>query len=223
MGTQLATIEPIQPLDVRRPARLSSLPRWVAERLAVVRNEPQADRTGKHRVTPVLPACLILSQDQKMLIEQHVRAMDTVLAMTPEADGRHGEATMVAVSKMLLVLPSRESGDLGGEAKGEAFMDALEDVPFWAVQEAMRKWHRGEHGSKHDYKWQPAPAVLRDLAMVETYQVMGTRRRLKELLIAEPLVEFTDAYRAEMREKLTAVVRGVLSVNKKTSDDEAAA
>lgn len=155
-----------------------------------------------------------------MLIEQHMTDLDAMVAMTPESDARHGEATMIAVSKMLLVLPSRESGDLGGEAKGEAFMDALEDVPFWAVQEAMRKWHRAEHGPKHDYKWQPAPATLRDLAMVETYKAMGIRRRLGELVNAEAQVEFTDEHRAEMRAKLSALVTGVLSVDKTIAPSE---
>lgn len=219
MGNQLATIEQIQPPDARRPARLSLLPLWVAERLAVLRNEPQPDQEGRHRVMPVLPSSLILSSDQKMLIEQHIRAMDSVIAMTPQADVGYGEATMVAVSKMMLVLPSRESGDLGGEAKGEAFMDALEDVPFWAVQEAMRKWHRSEYGPKHDYRWQPAPATLRELAMIETYRVMATRRRLGELCAAEVLIEFSDEHRATMRAKFEAHIKGVLSVNKSKPDE----
>jgi hypothetical protein len=137
-----------------------------------------------------------------MLIENHVSELNQVLAMTPEEDEVHGELTMTTVAKMMLVLPSRESGDLVGEAKGEAYMAALEDVPSWAVQEAMRRWHRGECGAKHDYKWQPAPATLRELSLVEMYRVMGIRRQLNELLLAEPLLEFSDEHLAAMKAKL---------------------
>jgi hypothetical protein len=81
-------------------------------------------------------------------------------------------------------------------------MAALEDVPNWAVQEAMRKWHRAEYGPKHDYKWQPAPATLRELSMIETYRVMGIRRKLNDLLLAEPLIEFSPEHEASMKARI---------------------
>lgn len=155
-----------------------------------------------------------------MLIERHVGSIACVLAMTPLDDSRHGEATTAAVAKMLMVLPSKESGELGSEAKGEAYMDALEDVPFWAVQEAMRKWHRSEYGPKHEYKWQPGPSTLRDLSMIETYRVMAIRRRLTELVAAEPLMEFTESHRVNMRAKLEAHLKGLLGINKTSATGE---
>lgn len=153
-------------------------------------------------MVPVLPASLVPTKEQKMLIEGHVVELNQVLLMTPEEDIAHGELTMMTVTKMMLVLPSRESGDLVGEAKGEAYMAALEDVPSWAVQEAMRRWHRAECGAKYDYKWQPAPSTLREIAMIEMYRVMGIRRRLNELLLAEPLIEYSEEYRAGMKAKI---------------------
>jgi len=38
----------------------------------------------------------------------------------------------------------KEAWRLAGEAKGEADMLAPEDVPYWAVTIAERKWYRGE-------------------------------------------------------------------------------
>ena len=158
-------------------------------------------------MVPVLPTSLILGKEQRVQVEQHVSALTAALAMTPEDDMRHAELTMTTVTKMTLVLPSKEVGDLAGEARGEAFMAALDDVPSWAVQEAMRKWHRAEYGPKHDYKWQPAPATLRQLAMHEVYLVMGTRRKLNNILVAEPLREFTAEEEAAMREKLGSYLK----------------
>lgn len=153
-------------------------------------------------MVPVLPKSLILGSEQKMHVEQHVAALTAALAMTPIEDERHGELTLTTVTKMTLVLPSRDAGELANEAKGEAYMAALEDVPSWAVQEAMRKWYRAECGPKHDYKWQPAPATLRSVAMGETYRVMAVRRKLQEVAAAEPLREFSAEHEASMRAKL---------------------
>lgn len=202
MGTQLAIIEPIQQPDVRRPAKLSMLPSWVEQRCATCKKASQPDQAGIYREVPVLPRSLILAREQKMLVEQHVAALNAVLAMTPMEDISHGELTMTTVTKMTLVLPSKETGELAGEARAEAYMAALEDVPSWAVQEAMRRWHRAECGPKHDYKWQPAPATLRELAMIEVYRVMGTRRKLNDLLLAEPLIERTPEQEASMKARL---------------------
>lgn len=142
-----------------------------------------------------------------MQVEQHVSALTSILAMTPYEDERHGELTLTTVTKMTLVLPSKEAGELAGEAKGEAYMAALEDVPSWAVQEAMRKWYRSEYGEKHDYKWQPGPSTLRDLAMIETYRVMAVRRKLNEVLSAEPLLEFTPEHEASMKARVADYLR----------------
>lgn len=199
MGTALTTIEPIQPPDVRRPAKLTMLPPWVQQRCNLLGKEHQPSQDGIHREVPVLPSNLILDHRQKVLIERHITDLALILEMTPLNDERHGELTLTTVTKMTLVLPGRESGDLAAEAKGEAYMAALDDVPSWAVQEAMRKWHRSEYGPKHDYKWQPAPATLRELALIETLMVKATRRKLNELLLAEPLLEFTDEQRAAMK------------------------
>jgi hypothetical protein len=202
MGTQLAIIEPIPLPDVRRPAKCMQLPPWLMQRCSALGKASQPDRSGNHREVQVLPKSLILGEDQKMLVERHISALETMLSMTPYDDESHGSLTMQTVTKMMLVLPSRESGDLVGQAKGEAYMDALDDVPSWAVQEAMRKWHRAEYGPKHDYKWQPAPSTLRELAMIETYRIMGLRRRLNGVLAAEPLLEFTPEHEASMRAKI---------------------
>lgn len=207
MARELTIIEPIPLPDVRRPAKLTMLPPWVAQRCDICRKENQAGPSGKHREIPVLPRSLILGKEQKMVVEKHIAALTNILAMTPYEDVRHGELTLTTVSKMTMVLPCKESGDLAGEAKGEAYMAALEDVPNWAVQEAMRKWHRSEYGDKYDYVWQPGPSTLRDLAMIETYRVMATRRKLTEILLAEPLVEFSEEHRSRMKEKVNPSLR----------------
>lgn len=153
-----------------------------------------------------------------MLVERHIAALADILVMTPEANPQCAEATTIAVSKMTMVLAGRESGEFAAEAKGEAYMDALEDVPCWAVKEALRKWNRSECGAKHDYKWQPVPSTLRELAMVEVYRVMAIRRRLGELLVAESIIEFTEEHRAAMMAKIEEHLKRTLSVNRNVGE-----
>lgn len=149
-----------------------------------------------------LPSFMILSSEQKTLVEGHLREMGPIFEMTPENADQFAEATLTVVSKMIVTLAGRETGELGGEAKGEAFMAALDDVPSWAVQEASRRWYRGECGQDHDYKWMPDPATLRKLAQTEMFRVKGVQRQLADLLAAEPLVEFSKDHEAAMREKI---------------------
>jgi hypothetical protein len=155
-----------------------------------------------------------------MLIERHMAALGDILAMTPEVNPKNAEATMIAVSKMTMVLAGRESGEFAAEAKGEAYMDALDDVPFWAVKEALRKWNRSECGPKHDYKWQPVPSTLRELALSEVYAVKAMRRRLADLVNAEPLIEFTPEQEASMRAKIAAHLSGCLKSTRDVATGE---
>lgn len=205
MAQDLAKIEPIPLPDVQRPAKLTLLPEWAEVLCATLKTETQRDRFGKYRVIAFLPREMMPSKTHCGLITNHAAALDKVLAMTPESDFRHAEQTVTAISKMMLTLPSREAGDLAAEAKSEAYMAALDDVPCWAVQEAMRRWYRGECGAKHDYRWQPAPATLRELALVETYRVRAVRRKMSQLLTAEPLIEFDEGHCQRMREKIQSL------------------
>jgi hypothetical protein len=66
---------------------------------------------------------------------------------------------------MLLAYPMAGGSAESGKARGEAYLDALDDVPPWAMAEAIRKWHRGECGPDHNYRFAPAPAELRYAVM----------------------------------------------------------
>jgi hypothetical protein len=92
---------------------------------------------------------------------------------------------VTAVSKMIMALGGKKLSDLTGEAKGEAYTVALNDVPCWAVEEALRKWYRGEFEKEYDYSFPPASAILRKHARDEQYLVRYRGQRLRELLQAE--------------------------------------
>ena len=206
MGTELALIEPLKLPDIRRPAQIPSLPEWVVLRLESLKENWQSDATGKGSLALTLPADLILSDTERAMVEQHIRSLGTLVEKTPANSADCEAETLIIVTKMLLALPGQKSTDTGNEAKGEAYLAALDDVPPWAVQEAVRKWYRGEHGGKFDYRWSPVPADLRSLARNEEFKVRGRMTVLERIARAVPLVEFSPEHCENMLKRLQEVI-----------------
>jgi hypothetical protein len=95
---------------------------------------------------------------------------------------------LAIVSKMLLAYPIAGASTETGRARGEAYLDALDDVPPWAVSEGVKCWHKG-HCGDHDYRWAPAPAVLRKVALEQVNPVRAAAAHVAGLLAAVPLEE----------------------------------
>lgn len=86
----------------------------------------------------------------------------------------------------MLVLPGQNASELAAAVRAETYMMALDDVPFWAVEEALRLWYRGEHGQSFDYRWAPEAATLRRLALVETQRLRNRISVIDKVLSAQP-------------------------------------
>jgi hypothetical protein len=162
-------------------------------------------------MTPPLPANLILNQAERLEIERHVSELDELCAQTPTNGANWEGATLVLVTELMLTLPSSQQNEAGVEATGKAFQAALDDVPTWAVAVGIRRWHRcecgeNERGQPYDYHWRPAPAELRRIALVAMREVKERAHILRKLLVAEPLVEFSDEHCAQMRARLAALI-----------------
>jgi hypothetical protein len=201
--------EPIPLPDVRHLDRMPSLPAWVASRVGSMRDETQRSTVdGKYRNLPTLPANLTLSPAERAEIEQHAGELEALCAQTPLNSDQWEGATLIIVTKLMLVLPAAQQNEAGAEATGEAFQAALDDVATWAVASAARRWYRGdcgenERGQPYDYHWRPAPAELRKIAIQERWHVLHRVKTLRKLLTAEPLIEFSDDHRAAMCAKLS--------------------
>jgi hypothetical protein len=202
------TPEPIPLPDLSRGVVMRSLPAWLASRVASLTNERQPDPvTGKHRTVPTLPANSTLAPAERDAVEQHVCALERMCAQCPLTDRKAEEAMLLTVGKLMWALPCSTQNEDSAEARGSAFMEALDDVPAWAVDAARRRWYRGDCGKNSqglpfDCHWQPAPADLRKVALLELWRVRERINVLKDVLIAEPLIEFTDEHRAAMRARL---------------------
>jgi hypothetical protein len=184
-------LDRLQLPDIRRPERMPSLPEWVGSRIASLRDEIQPDRAGKWRQVPTIHNSLILKAVEREAIEDHVTALDRLCDETAANSAAAEAAMLVVVTTMMLVLPTTAQNELSAEARGEAFMAALDDIPVWSVQAAIRRWYRGdcgkdERGRPYDYHWCPAPAELRRIAFIEMWRIKGRSQALLRLLNAAP-------------------------------------
>lgn len=219
-ATGATSPEPILIPDVRRLDRMPSWPAWLASRAGSMKEERQTSVVdGKYRLMPTLPASLTLSPIERAEIEQHIAALDRLCAQTPAEHPEWEKHTLFTITKLMLALPSIQQNDVAAEATGEAFHAALEDVPHWAVAEAVRHWYRGdcgktEGGRPYDYHWRPAPAELRRIARSEVWRVRQRAETLRKLLVAEPLIVFDPDHCARMRSRLQELVVDISSPRK---------
>jgi len=205
MNKQLANIEPISLPDIRRPAQMPSLPGWVVLRLECLKDNWQ---NGGKVLT--LPVAMVLTEAQRTMVRSHISALSKLVERTPSTSADSEAETLGIVTKMLLALPAQRSTEAGNEAKGEAYLVALDDISPWAVQEAVHKWYRGEHGADYDYRWSPVPADLRKLARSEEWRVRGRMTMLQRLIDAVPLLEFSDEHRRDMLNRVSELLKGAL-------------
>src|SRR5262245_13782237 len=125
-----AKIDPILLPPSTRPTAIPSLPRWAALQVAMCSVEYQPDERGQWRNALTLPATLMPTELHRQALVQHIEVLERVMGQTPENDENAEKATLVTVTKMLLALPSARMNESSAEARGEAFMEALKDLPF---------------------------------------------------------------------------------------------
>lgn len=225
MAQQLALIEPIPLPDINRPTRTTSLPEWLVLRLAAAKPESKTVG-GQYQEIITLPAVLIPTESQRSMISSYCRVIEDLCSQTPDSSEDAERAVLVVTSKMLLALASPKNSETGSEAKGEAYLAAVEDLPHWAVAAAVRGWYRGScdqtERQPHDFRWAPAPAVLRKIAFIEMQKVKGRAIAMRKLLIAEPVVEYSDDHRATMLDRISGLFGGMTKLRPATPAQEAA-
>lgn len=103
-----------------------------------------------------------MTDDQRLCIRRKIAE----LRAASEADNgtENRRARLALVGNLLLAYPIANGTSEAGRARAEAHLVALDDVPPWAIAEAIKRWHRGECGQGYNYRYAPAPAELRQLS-----------------------------------------------------------
>lgn len=232
MGTELALTEPLKLPDPRRPAAIPSLPQWVVHSIGAVRLELQMTQDGKgfeRSEVLVLPAELMPSPEQRQAMRSHMDNLRSYLRQTPAESVEAESAVATAVSKLIVVLAGEKKSDLADGARADVYLEVLDDVPWWAVEAAVKLWFRhdcgvDEKGRPHDYKWAPDPGTLRKIAIRQTYEIAGRIGKLERLLNARQFVDCSkqlEAGRSALEGLNRAVQRGDLATAATMTFDQA--
>lgn len=111
------------------------------------------------------------------------RIEDLQLAARPGPWNR----TLVALGELVTEYASARLDEDTAAIKIDAYRDAVEDLPAWAVREAVRRWRRGDvSGDPKDLEFAPRPSRLRRIAQSIAATATGQALRLQRILEAEP-------------------------------------
>lgn len=115
-------------------------------------------------------------------------------AIADADDGQENRKSRLAlIASMLMAYPMAGGGsEETGKARAQAYLLSLDDVPAWAIAEAIKRWHKGQFSGDHNYRFAPAPAELREGAMHLLQGAKQTIAHLEDVLAASSIEEAMD-------------------------------
>lgn len=122
--------------------------------------------TVQHPGLPVrryLSGGLTLTVERRALITAKLAELQAIAESDDSPEPQ--KSRLAVVANMLMAYPMTGSSEEAGRARAQAYLVAIDDVPPWVIAEAVKRWHRGQCGPDHNYRFAPAPAELREVAM----------------------------------------------------------
>lgn len=204
MSTAVALLQPVPLPSPASP--LPNLPAWFERMDKSVRLTTIYDPVKQDVVGDRLTVCALPTPQQRADLKRHKAYLDRLLVLTPINGREHAKKTFGLVAKLMLAKPSRAGGPEAAEARMESYQMALDDVPWWAVAEAIRRWHRGKcHRPLEqapDYTWAPGTADLRRYAWRVVSEVKKRIEAVDKVLSAEqydPALDFDEERRRRQK------------------------
>lgn len=149
---------------------------------------------------------LTLTADDRMHIAVKLSDLRRVSESSDAPENQKSRLALIAA--MLMAYPMSGGSEESGKARATAYLCAIDDVPPWAVADAIKRWHRGEGGGRDaNYRFAPAPAELRFAAMQILQPAKQTIVHLEAILNAMTLERALDPTPVE-----TAPARPMLRV-----------
>lgn len=141
-------------------------------------------------VRKYLSAGLTLTADERARITAKLAEVQAVSEADDSTENR--KARLGLIANMLMAYPMAGGSEESGKARAMAYLAALDDIPAWTIAEVIRKWHRGECGADHNYRFAPSPAEIRHACMDVLQPAKQTMAHLRGLLDALTLERAMD-------------------------------
>jgi hypothetical protein len=149
--------------------------------------------TVKHPGQPTrkyLSGGLTLTADVRTRIGARLAEMRAVAEADDGQENRKSRLALIA--SMLMAYPMAGGSEETGKARAQAYLAALDDVPPWAIADAIKRWHKGQFSGEHNYRFAPAPAELREGCMHILQPAKQTIAHLEDVLSASTIDEAMD-------------------------------
>ena len=192
-------------VDLASPSSMLSLPDWLRRRLVAVSahgkgtilRDDQGRRIGER---PTLTASMMLNGSMRRSLALRIDQLQAALMPGPVED------IADTVGSLIAGYANGRTDAATVAVKADAYLDVLDDLPAWAVREAVRRWRRGECDAEmRDYDFLPSTARLRQIADRIAKWAPGQIIALQRLLDAEvEPAPMTDAERAAVLEEVGA-------------------
>lgn len=168
------------------PPRLATL----AGAVGTVRHPGQAER---HH----LQAGWAMSDMEKREAASLLSTLTSDLSPGAPFEGEDGAmAKGVLLTKMIRGLAGAEGSEIAAVAKIEMYADAIEDLPAWSIDKAVRRWGKGDCPrdivEKPRFEFPPSPAALRALALLDLDLPRRYVRMLSNLVATVPMERALD-------------------------------
>lgn len=209
MGQDLTTSSTaaLPALDVADPASMLLLPDWLVSQIGAV-SDLGAGRTVVDRTTreitarvPTIPRSKMPTGAQRAAIERRITELRRAERPGPESE------ILAHVGDLILEYATSRMDDRQVAAKAGAYLDALADVPAWAVREAIVRWRCGPDGvDPQALDFAPKPHRLKAMAERIALVARGQASRLQRILDAEAEDEITEAEREANQRSLNALL-----------------
>lgn len=137
-----------------------------------------------------------MTADDRARVAFHLTQMRAVAEADDGQENRKSRLALIA--SMLMAYPMAGGSEEAGKARAQAYLAALDDVPPWAIAEAIKRWHKGQFSGDHNYRFAPAPAELREGCMSVLQPAKQTIAHLEDVLSAVTIEKAMDPTPLEM-------------------------
>jgi hypothetical protein len=145
-----------------------------------------------------LPSGMELTPQDRADVETRLKQIEEIVTGKNLTTSESARARLSLLTKMLLAFPAvGSSSEAAAQARSDVYDDALSDIPPWALNNAIKRWSRGEMpydlpmGSLN-FNFAPAPAILRKLAKHELRPFEDQAYKLRRLLKTVPIERAMD-------------------------------
>lgn len=151
--------------------------------------------------------------EAKTLLSRLTSLLDPEAPFEIEGNSFPGRAAKGAIlTKMIrgLAGPAKQS-DVAANAKVDVYGDAIDDLPAWTVDAALKRWCRAECPqsieASPEYAFPPSPATLRRMALFDLEGIKRDSRLLENLIAAVPTADAMQKHSRPSSDKLPALRR----------------